>query len=107
MSDRENSSSECNSETTGPGSGDGVVDSAMPAIVSRLFLYALKDVLAARYGPAEAVDVIREGGRLAGRRFAKNVLDLTGAGLFLNHTQNTLMKMKLGALRMEKVEGAA
>jgi len=104
MSNREDSSSNPDPHAA-DNAGNGGQNSGMPAIVSRLFLYALKDVLAARYGPAEAVDVIREGGRLAGRRFAKNVLDLTGAlDYFVNNTQNTLMKMKLGALRMEKVE---
>lgn len=78
---------------------------AMPTVVSRLFLFSLKEVLAARYGLAATVDIIREGGRLAGRRFAENALDLNGAmDYFINNTQNALMQMNLGALRMEKAE---
>ena len=74
----------------------------MPVIVYRLMQYTLMDVLSKEFGIEEANEFFRKSGFLAGKEFAKNVLDLKlGFDEFIAHLQETLKAFKIGVLRME------
>lgn len=74
----------------------------MPVIVYRLFQYTMRAVLTKRYGKDEMIDIFRDCGRLAGREFAKNVLDLSlPFPEFSAQLQSVLKQLQIGVLRME------
>lgn len=77
----------------------------MPVFVYRLFQFTIKDVLAQRFGPDEAVTIFRAAGELAGREFAKHMLDLTlDFNDFTIHLQEMLRNTKIGILRVEQFD---
>lgn len=73
--------------------------------VYRLMQYSLRDVLITRYDPETAGDILREAGKLAGSQLCLNLLDtdLDFSG-FIAEVQETLKELKIGILRMEKVD---
>ena len=77
----------------------------MPVIVYRLFQYTLRDILTRRYDEEEAAMLYRDAGHLAGMAFAENVLDLSGdLDYFVSNVQKTLVDLKIGILRIERVD---
>jgi len=82
--------------------GRGDLGTEMPVLVYRLMQFTLLDVLAKDVGQAVANDYLRAAGHLAGREFAKNVLDLTASfDVFVANLQKALQQYKIGILRME------
>ena len=76
-----------------------------PVLVCRLFEFTLRDALTRRYGAAEAADVLREAGEIAGAAFCGNVLDssleLDG---FIADLQRRLRELGIGRLRVERAD---
>jgi predicted hydrocarbon binding protein len=73
--------------------------------VYRLMQYTMRDVLATRYGPETASEILREAGKLAGTEFCKNSintnLDFNG---FIADLQVQLRNLNVGILRVEKAD---
>ena len=80
----------------------------MNVLVYRLMQYALKDVLAERYGADAAGEIVREAGQLAGEEFCRNMLD-TGLAFnpFVALLQERLKSLGIGILRIEKADPVA
>lgn len=77
----------------------------MPVLVYRLFQYSMRAILVRDYGKDSMIKCFRQCGELAGREFAKNVLDLTAElGPFLSQLQTELSKLQIGVLRFEKYD---
>jgi len=86
--------------------GRGDLGEEVPVLVYRLMEYCMNDVLAKEYGEERADDLFRKAGYLAGSEFAKNVLDLSlDWDAFIAQAQQVLKDLKIGILRIEKVEG--
>ena len=82
--------------------GRGDLGEDMPVVVYRLMQYTMLDVLSRIHGLDQADECFRQAGFLAGREFAKNVLDLTADfNAFFANLQKTLADYKIGILRME------
>ena len=79
----------------------------MPVIVYRLFQYTMRAVLARQYGKDAMIEIFRESGKLAGREFAENELDLTlDKDAFTAQLQTALADLKIGILRFEQFDAA-
>lgn len=77
----------------------------MPVIVYRMFQYAMRDVLAKRYGNEELIAILREAGEVAGRGFALNMLPLDlPLQEFIAKLQEVLKDMQIGILRIERFD---
>lgn len=77
----------------------------VPVIVYRLLEYSLNDVIAKMYGEDGRNEVFRAAGELAGREFAKNVLDLSlELNGFIANLQQALKDLKIGILRIESFD---
>ncbi len=77
----------------------------VPVLVYRLLEYCMNHVLAEEYGVERANELFRKAGHLAGSEFAKQVLDLTAdLDPFVAELQKTLKDLKIGILRIEKLE---
>lgn len=77
----------------------------MPVLVYRLLEYSLNHVLAKEYGQAFSDEVFRKAGELAGKEFAKNVLDLSqNFNGFITQLQTALRDLKIGILRVEEFD---
>ncbi|MBE6012872.1 MAG: 4-vinyl reductase [Lachnospiraceae bacterium] len=75
----------------------------MPVLIYRLFQYTLKDILAREYDEETIGLHYRAAGYLAGKEFAKNMLDISGDfDAFIADMANKLQKLKMGILHMEK-----
>lgn len=75
----------------------------MPVLVYRLLQYTMKDILVREYGKDVACEILKSAGHLAGKQFAKNVLDLTGDfDFFIAHLQSKLKELKIGILNIER-----
>ncbi len=75
----------------------------MNVAVYRLMQYTMRDVLIKVLSVDRANEILREAGRLAGREFSLNVLDLTlPFGEFAAKLQEKLVELKIGILRLEK-----
>jgi len=82
--------------------GRGGLGVDMPVAVYRLMQYTLFDVLSEEFGIDGANRYFWSAGYLAGKEFAKNLLDLTLAfESFVAHLQETMKQYKIGILRME------
>lgn len=82
--------------------GRGDLGEEMPVLVYRLMQFTMLDILANEYGPERANELFRESGLLAGKEFARNVLDLTvDLDTFAADLQAALEQFKIGILRME------
>lgn len=74
----------------------------MPVLVYRLMQYTMLDVLTQECGLDTANRYFRQAGALAGKEFAKNVLDTAVEfDSFVANLQQTLKDLKIGILRME------
>jgi len=74
----------------------------MPVIVYRLMQFTLHDALSLELGMEKANDLFRVAGHMAGKEFAKNVLNLKlDFDGFISHLQEALKTLKIGILRME------
>jgi uncharacterized protein len=77
----------------------------VPVVVYRLAQYTLRETILRRYGDAMASTLLREAGWVAGREFCKNLLDTKlEFNAFLDQLQRTLKELKIGILRVEKVD---
>lgn len=77
----------------------------MPVYVYRLFQFTLRDELADRFGSDVAADIFRNAGELAGKEFAKHLLDLElPFNKFIAHLQGVLADSKIGVLRVEEFD---
>ena len=82
--------------------GRGGLGEEMPVVVYRLMQYTMLDVLSNEYGNERANAYFYSAGYLAGKEFAKNVLNLKlELDAFIAHLQETLKKFKIGIMRME------
>ena len=85
--------------------GRGDLGEEMPVVVYRLMQYTMLDVLSKEYGAEKANDYFREAGYLAGKEFARNVLDLeVDFDSFIANLQQALQSLKIGILRLENFE---
>jgi len=74
----------------------------MPVLIYRLMQFTLLDVLTKKYGREEANGLLRESGRLAGREFVVNMLDINVSfNEFIYDLQKALEEYKVGLLRIE------
>jgi len=84
--------------------GRGSLGEEMPVLVYRLMQYTLLDVLTKEFGREKANHYICEAGRLAGKEFSKNVLNLNvDFNTFIADLQKTLIDLKIGILRIESL----
>ena len=82
--------------------GRGDLGEDMPVAVYRLMQYTLLDILSEEFGVERANNFFWSAGHLAGKEFAKNVLNLSlDFDSFVAHLQETLKLFKIGILRME------
>jgi predicted hydrocarbon binding protein len=82
--------------------GRGDLGEEAPVLLYRLMQYTILDILTKEFGEEKANNYIREAGRLAGKEFAKNVLDLNAdLGKFVADLQQKLQEFKIGILRIE------
>jgi len=80
----------------------------MPVIVYRLFQYTMRAVLAREYGKDTMISLFRESGKLAGKEFAENVLDLSlDKDAFTAQLQAALKDLSIGILRFEQFDDAS
>ena len=87
------------------GAGRAHLGEDVPVWVYRLMQYTMKDALVNRFGHEVMVEVLREGGELAGKEFAAHVLDLTlPASAFFAHLQQVLEDGRVGVLRVERFD---
>jgi len=78
-----------------------------PVLVYRLFEFTLRDALTRRYGVAEAADILREAGAIAGEAFCKKVLDCSlELDDFIADLQRRLRELNVGRLRVERADPA-
>ena len=76
-----------------------------PVLVYRLFEFTLRDALTRRYGAAEAADILREAGAIAGDAFCQNVLDCSlELDDFIADLQRRLRELNIGRLRVERAD---
>jgi len=77
----------------------------MPVDIYRLFQYTMRDVLTNRYGKDEMIEIFRDCGRMAGKLFANQFLDLTlDLDEFTSTLQKKLLDAQIGLLRFEKFD---
>ena len=78
---------------------------SMPVIVYRILQYSVRDELVKRFGNDVMVDVFRNAGELAGKEFAKHLLNLElPFNEFVAHLQHVLEENKIGILRIVKFD---
>lgn len=79
----------------------------MPVFVYRLFQFTLKDELSRRFGAEQTIEVFRSAGELAGKEFARHMLDISlPFDDFVAHLQSVLEQSKIGILRIESFNQA-
>ena len=77
----------------------------MPVAVYRLFEYTMRTTLIERFGKETMIETFRSAGKLAGREFAKNMLDLTlDFDAFSAQLSEKMSMMKIGVLRIESFD---
>ena len=85
--------------------GRGNLGEGMPVLVYRLMQFTLLDVLTREFGREKANHYLREAGRLAGKEFAHNVLDLkVDLNTFVANLQKELEELKVGILHIETID---
>lgn len=73
--------------------------------VYRLLQYTLRDVLITKLGVNTANEIFIEAGRLAGKEFCKNLLNLNlEFNEFIAQLQRVLQELKIGILRIEEMD---
>lgn len=75
----------------------------MPVFIYRLFQYTIRDELNRRFGKEVTADILRNSGYIAGKEFAKNMLNLNlEFGEFISSLRQILEECKIGILRIEQ-----
>lgn len=75
----------------------------MPVFIYRLFQYTMRDELNGRFGKEVTADILRNSGYIAGKEFAKNMLNLNlEFGEFISSLGQILEECKIGILRIEQ-----
>ena len=88
----------------------GDIDEGRPSLgkqtsvaVYRLMQYTMRAVLEKEYGDEQTRELLRRAGRVAGREFCKNMLDVSlPFNKFVAQLHDVLLEMTIGILRMEK-----
>ncbi len=76
----------------------------MPMAVYRLFQFTMREVLTEKYGEGEMIDAFRQCGKIAGKAFARENLDLNlDFVAFSVQTTEKLRENKIGLLKIEEV----
>jgi len=79
-----------------------------PVLVYRLLQYTLRDILIQEFSVEKANTLLFKAGQLAGERFCQNVLDRNlPFNEFVAQLQGRLKDLKIGILRIEKVDFAS
>ncbi|MDY6853653.1 MAG: V4R domain-containing protein [Thermodesulfobacteriota bacterium] len=77
----------------------------VPVLAYRLLEYTFRDVLISELGDEKANDIIIKAGRLAGYHFCENMLNKeSDFNIFVAELQRVLKELKIGILRVEKVD---
>lgn len=77
----------------------------MPVSIYRLFEFTMKEALVERYGKEEANINFRYAGKLAGIRFANEILNLdVDFNQFISEVQKAMKEYKMGLFRIEKMD---
>lgn len=77
----------------------------MPVLIYRVALYSLRSVLMQRLGDESMREIFREAGSVAGKEFARHLLDLSlPLDEFLAVLQKLLAEQEIGILRVEKFD---
>lgn len=88
-----------------PESGRPNLGLSVSVSVYRLLQYTIRDVLITRLGVKTASEVFVEAGRLAGKEFCNNLLNLNlEFNEFVAQLQKVLKDHKIGILRIEKLD---
>lgn len=84
------------------------LDSKVPVFVYRLLEYSLKAELTKQFGNEKMIEIFRNAGELAGKKFAEQLLDLSlPTSQFFEHLQTVLAKHDIGILRLEKFDSVS
>ena len=74
-------------------------------MVYRLLEYSLKEELIGQFGKEKQIEIFRNAGRKAGEYFAKKMLNLDQPlDQFVSELQSKMQELKIGVLRIEKVD---
>lgn len=85
-------------------SGRGNLGEEIPVTVYRMFEFAMREELCKQFGKEKQIEIFRNAGYQTGVYFAKNLLDTSlPENEFLAQLQAKLESMKIGILRIEKV----
>lgn len=85
--------------------GRGNLGEEIPVAVYRLLEYSLREQLLEELGKKQQVEIFRKAGYRAGQFFAESRLDLTlPFPAFLASVQHQLEQLKIGILRVEKLD---
>ena len=77
----------------------------LPVMVYRLLEYSLKEELIGQFGKEKQIEIFRNAGRKAGEYFAKKMLNLDQPlDQFVSELQSKMQELKIGVLRIEKVD---
>ncbi|MEM1486238.1 V4R domain-containing protein [Oscillospiraceae bacterium PP1C4] len=77
----------------------------MPVFIYRLLLFTMKDELYRQFGNEKTIEVFRHAGELAGKEFAKHMLNLeVPFNDFIHQLQCSLTESKIGILRIEEFD---
>lgn len=73
--------------------------------VYRLMQYTMRDIIASELGDEKAEEFFKNSGKLAGKEFCKNVLDMNlDFSDFIEDLKEKLIEFKIGILRVEKLD---
>lgn len=82
--------------------GRGILGEEMPVKIYRLFQFSLREALTKQYGEGEATEAYRSGGRIAGRRFAREYLNLNQPEEgFLQELKQVFRREKIGDVKIQ------
>jgi predicted hydrocarbon binding protein len=77
----------------------------VPVSVYRLMQYTLRDILMKEYGEEKGRKTLYKAGKLAGEIFCNDFLDTSlDITSFITELKNVLIEMKIGILRVEKLD---
>ena len=83
----------------------GNLGEELPVMVYRLLEYSLKEELIGQFGKEKQIEIFRNAGRKAGEYFAKKMLNLDQPlDQFVSELQSKMQELKIGVLRIEKVD---
>ncbi|MEG0164883.1 V4R domain-containing protein [Anaerorhabdus sp.] len=77
----------------------------MPVVVYRLFEFTMKESIADKYGKDVAIELFRDAGKKAGKKFCEELLDVTqGFTDFISSLEEVMLSLKMGILRIEETD---